>query len=105
MLLTTDTGEQEQPVNPNQQQLSRLDKRGIEPSGKKDAEQKPQGSKETKQRRPLRKLLITAGILVILLAAIFGGMVFGYVMLGKQSMDDVLKWSTWKHVYELIFSP
>lgn len=63
------------------------------------------GVKPRKTRHPLRSLLIAVLILLFLILAIAGGMVFGYVMLGKQPMHDVLEWSTWKHVYDLVFAP
>jgi hypothetical protein len=31
--------------------------------------------------------------------------VVGYVVLGKKEFSDVLLWSTWKHVYDLVFAP
>ena len=42
---------------------------------------------------------------IFLLLALAGGMVFGYVILGKQDIGEALKWSTWKHVFDLVFAP
>ncbi|WP_231638772.1 DNA-directed RNA polymerase subunit beta [Paenibacillus sp. JCM 10914] len=26
-------------------------------------------------------------------------------MLGRQELDEVFRWGTWKHVFDLIFAP
>lgn len=44
-------------------------------------------------------------VLLLLAAALIGGMAVGYVVLGKQNISDVLQWSTWKHVFDLVFAP
>lgn len=42
---------------------------------------------------------------LLLIAALGSGLVVGYVILGKKELSDVLMWSTWKHVYDLVFAP
>lgn len=42
---------------------------------------------------------------VLLVLALAGGLVAGYVVLGKQDIGSVLQWSTWEHVYDLVFAP
>ncbi|ANA79806.1 DNA-directed RNA polymerase subunit beta [Paenibacillus glucanolyticus] len=51
------------------------------------------------------KLAVRIMIPVLLILALFGGMVFGYVVLGHQEFSEVFEWSTWKHVFDLIFAP
>lgn len=51
------------------------------------------------------KIALRIMVPVILLLAIVGGMVFGYVFIGKGDIADAFKWSTWKHVYDLVFAP
>lgn len=58
-----------------------------------------------RKRRWVWSLVWTLVILIILLAAGFGGVVVGYVFFGKQPWSDLLEWSTWRHVYDLVFSP
>ncbi|WP_416298885.1 DNA-directed RNA polymerase subunit beta [Paenibacillus illinoisensis] len=41
---------------------------------------------------------------VLLVLALAGGMVAGYVVLGKQDIGSVFQLSTWKHVYDLVFA-
>lgn len=41
---------------------------------------------------------------VICILALIAGLYAGYTVLGKQSGDDVLKWDTWKHLYDLVFA-
>ncbi|WP_054942287.1 DNA-directed RNA polymerase subunit beta [Paenibacillus ihuae] len=65
---------------------------------------------ETQQpvkRRGVSKWTIIQWFLIplLLIAALAGGLVAGYVILGKRELSDVLEWSTWKHVYDLVFSP
>lgn len=42
---------------------------------------------------------------LLLVAALGGGLVAGYVILGKKELADVFQWSTWQHVYDLVFAP
>lgn len=51
------------------------------------------------------KIAVRIMIPVLLVLALFGGMVFGYVVLGDQELSEVFEWSTWKHVFDLIFAP
>ncbi|WP_334072184.1 MULTISPECIES: DNA-directed RNA polymerase subunit beta [Paenibacillus] len=48
----------------------------------------------------LRMLLI----LLFLVIALVGGAAIGYVVLGKQELSGILQWSTWKHVFDLVFA-
>ncbi|WP_379157171.1 DNA-directed RNA polymerase subunit beta [Paenibacillus sp. sgz5001063] len=72
---------------------------------------KPESTEEELQqpvrRRGISKWTIVQWFLipVLLVAALSGGMVVGYVVLGKKDFSDVLQWSTWKHVYDLVFAP
>ncbi|MHA7967128.1 DNA-directed RNA polymerase subunit beta [Paenibacillus sp. CAU 1782] len=47
-----------------------------------------------------RKSIVPVIMVVMLLA----GLYIGYVYLGKSSKDDVFEWSTWQHLYDLIFA-
>lgn len=51
------------------------------------------------------KITLRIMVPVLMVLALFGGMTFGYVVLGKQELSEVFEWSTWKHVYDLIFAP
>lgn len=42
---------------------------------------------------------------LLLVAALGGGLAVGYVVLGKKELSDALQWSTWRHVYDLVFAP
>lgn len=59
------------------------------------------------QRRGISAWTIIQWFLIplLLVAALAGGLVVGYVILGKKEFSDVLLWSTWKHVYDLVFAP
>ncbi|GIP21788.1 DNA-directed RNA polymerase subunit beta [Paenibacillus sp. J22TS3] len=64
-----------------------------------------QESKPAARRPALRRTLFVLLILFILFLALFGGMIVGYVVLGKQSLSGVFHWSTWRHVFDLVFAP
>lgn len=69
---------------------------------------KPQEDKRKPEpRRGVSKWTITQWFLIplLLIVALAGGLVVGYVILGKREFSDVLQWSTWKHVYDLVFAP
>ncbi|OMD41407.1 DNA-directed RNA polymerase subunit beta [Paenibacillus odorifer] len=78
----------------------------MEHKKKVKSEDKPEDKKETKQRG-LSKWTLIQWILIplLLVAALGGGLVVGYVVLGKKEFSDVLQWSTWRHVYDLVFAP
>lgn len=67
---------------------------------------------EEEEQQPVRRRGISAWTIIqwfliplLLVAALGGGLVVGYVILGKREFSDVLLWSTWKHVYDLVFAP
>lgn len=67
---------------------------------------------EEQHQQPVRRRGISAWTIIqwfliplLLVAALGGGLVVGYVILGKKEFSDVLLWSTWKHVYDLVFAP
>ena len=78
----------------------------MERQKKVKSEDKPEDKKEPK-RRGLSKWTLIQWILIplLLIAALGGGLVVGYVVLGKKEFSDVLQWSTWRHVYDLVFAP
>ncbi|WP_407672351.1 DNA-directed RNA polymerase subunit beta [Paenibacillus sinensis] len=65
----------------------------------------------TEDKKPVRRKRSTWTIIqwflipLLLLLALGGGMAAGYVILGKKELSDVFHWSTWKHVYDLVFAP
>ncbi|WP_313638587.1 DNA-directed RNA polymerase subunit beta [Paenibacillus sp. FSL K6-0276] len=58
-------------------------------------------------RRGVSKWTLIQWVLIplLLVAALGGGLAVGYVVLGKKEFSEVLQWSTWKHVYDLVFAP
>jgi len=68
-------------------------------------------SVEEEDQQQLRRRVPVWGIIqvflipLLLVAALGGGLAAGYVILGKKELADVLQWSTWKHVYDLVFAP
>lgn len=43
-------------------------------------------------------------VILFLALAVIVGMAVGYTVLGKQELGDVWEWSTWQHVFDLVFS-
>ena len=65
----------------------------------------PQGETPPKRRGRLVWIIIQIFLIPLLLAgALGGGMVAGYVILGNGNLQEVLEWSTWQHVYDLVFA-
>lgn len=58
-----------------------------------------------KRKIPVWRIIQVFLIPILLVAALGSGLVVGYVILGKKELADVFEWSTWKHVYDLVFSP
>lgn len=78
----------------------------MERQKKVKSEDKPEQKKEPKRQGVSKwKLIQWVLIPLLLVAALGGGLAVGYVVLGKKEFSDVLQWSTWKHVYDLVFAP
>lgn len=48
----------------------------------------------------LRKSIVPLMMIIMLVT----GLYVGYVVVGKQPDGDVFHWSTWQHLYDLIFA-
>jgi len=75
-----------------------------------DAQHQPEGNQDDWMKPARRKtarwrIVIRWMIPLFLLLALVGGMIVGYVVVGKQSLSDVFKWETWQHVIDLVFAP
>jgi len=67
------------------------------------------GAKKTKRTTPrwvtiTRRVLVYAGIPMLFLICLYIGLYIGYVKLGEQPAEEIWQWSTWKHVYDLVFA-
>ncbi|GAB6927573.1 hypothetical protein JCM10914A_15560 [Paenibacillus sp. JCM 10914] len=77
-----------------------------EQSAKKVAKKDPKSSsKNASSSASGWKIALWIMIPFFLVAALLGGLIFGYVVLGRQELDEVFRWGTWKHVFDLIFAP
>lgn len=70
---------------------------------------KKQQKREVRARRhPALRVLLwvlrKSVVPLLLLVALLGGLYIGYTKLGSGSGDEVFEWSTWKHMYDLVFS-
>lgn len=50
--------------------------------------------------RIIRWLLVP----VLCVGALIAGLIAGYVYIGGEELQDVWKWKTWKHVFDLMFA-
>ena len=69
--------------------------------------QKPNSSHDSKPTKWVQIRLVPIWlrvliILVLLLIAIVTGLTVGYSILGDGESSDVLKWSTWQHLIDII---
>jgi hypothetical protein len=58
-----------------------------------------------KSPRPKRKFPIWARIIVVLALmalSLFGGLMFGYGIIGDGNPTDALNWETFQHIFDLI---
>ncbi|MNI74656.1 DNA-directed RNA polymerase subunit beta [compost metagenome] len=62
-------------------------------------------NEEVTRRSGWKVLLRLVLVLLLLVIALVGGMIVGYTVFGKQDMSDALQWSTWRHVFDLVFAP
>lgn len=42
---------------------------------------------------------------LLLVISLLGGMIVGYVVVGKHGLEDVFDIATWRHVFDLVFAP
>ncbi|MGO4110648.1 DNA-directed RNA polymerase subunit beta [Paenibacillus sp. YAF4_2] len=66
-----------------------------------DNSEKQQRSKGTRITLWILRKSIVPVIMVIMLIT---GLYVGYVVVGKQPGSEVFHWSTWQHMYDLVFS-
>lgn len=52
-----------------------------------------------------RRLLRFTLFLLFFVLCVAGGLVFGYVYMGKQELAEAFKPETWMHVFDLVFAP
>lgn len=55
-------------------------------------------------KKRTRRRLFSVLSLLIGLMLFFGGLIVGYAVLGDGHWWDALQWSTWRHVYDLVWS-
>ncbi|CAM4371153.1 DNA-directed RNA polymerase subunit beta [Paenibacillus alkaliterrae] len=69
---------------------------------------KANGSPKKKQRPEGVKMLLwflrKSIVPLIMLIMLITGLYVGYVVVGKGPEDDVFSWSTWQHLYDLVFA-
>lgn len=99
---------------------SRMPKQGVLPSRsarQRSAEivndwpsaEQEQETSYTERRAPLWARMLfwifrkSIGILLMIFM-LLTGLYIGYVILGGQPKEDVFEWSTWKHMWDLIFA-
>lgn len=87
----------------------RVEQGGIGDDGAKTEGTKTKAKKKAKKHRSkgasialwiLRKSIVPIIMVMMLIAGLYAG----YVVIGNQPEADVFKWSTWQHMYDLVFS-
>lgn len=54
--------------------------------------------------RITRRVLVYAGIPLLFVISLYIGLYIGYVRIGEQPASEIWQWSTWKHVFDLVFA-
>jgi len=73
------------------------------------ARSQQKAKKPPKRQKPLWARIAIAIIKwirvpVLSVLAVFIGLWIGYSKLGHQPPSEILQWSTWKHLYDLVFA-
>jgi len=84
--------------------LTRVQNRTDTP-GKAAADGKNDNQKPVRRKTARWRIVIRWMIPLFLVLALLGGMIVGYVVIGKQSLSEVFEWKTWQHVIDLVFAP
>lgn len=69
------------------------------------ADEPTKTTKVAKTKTPTWRIVLRCLVPVFLLIGLMSGMIVGYVVFGKRSIDEVFHWETWKHVLDLVFAP
>lgn len=85
---------------------SRLQKNGADqPSVKQDAELEVEQSKKLPWWISTIFWIFRKSIApIIMIIMLLAGLYIGYVMLGDRPQEDIFQWSTWQHLWDLIFA-
>lgn len=58
-----------------------------------------------RKRKLGRRVLRLTLFLLFFMVCLAGGLVFGYVYIGKQELTAAFRPETWLHVFDLVFAP
>ncbi|WP_169507390.1 DNA-directed RNA polymerase subunit beta [Paenibacillus harenae] len=87
---------------------SQAEKSGTVRPKKRAGRAKAEGSSDKKQRPKGLKVLLwimrKSIVPLIMLIMLIAGLYIGYVVVGNGPESDVFSWSTWKHLYDLVFA-
>ncbi|MCA0757515.1 DNA-directed RNA polymerase subunit beta [Paenibacillus sp. N4] len=77
-------------------------------SRKRVVRAKAEGSSKQKQRPKWANVLLwilrRSIVPLIMIIMLIAGLYAGYVVIGHGPTGDVFSWSTWRHLYDLIFA-
>lgn len=97
----------ELPMKQDENSASKNSQSSVRGSNTRKKSKASGGSKKKEPQTAVKTLLwllrksIVPLIMVIMLLT---GLYIGYVYVGKGSGEDVFQWSTWKHLYDLVFA-
>ncbi|UVI29925.1 DNA-directed RNA polymerase subunit beta [Paenibacillus spongiae] len=78
------------------------------PQQRKADKEQPGKSEVRVKRNPALRVflwLLRKSIVPLLcLLAVVGGLYIGFSVIGKQPGSEVFEWSTWRHMYDLVFA-
>jgi len=78
-----------------------------QPLKSQTAKAKPKAKKRKARPRWMKTtgaLLKYLGIPLLFIVCLYVGLYIGYVKLGDQPAHEIFDWSTWRHVYDLVFA-
>ncbi|GIP35574.1 DNA-directed RNA polymerase subunit beta [Paenibacillus sp. J2TS4] len=56
-----------------------------------------------RKKKPLLRFLRILLVPILCVAALFAGLVIGYVYVGKEPLSEVWSIETWRHLFDLMF--
>ena len=77
----------------------------VEEQPKKRRTKEPATTEQTRRWVQIRLLPIWLRVILVLLLFVIVaviGIVFGYSVIGEGEASDALKWSTWKHILDIM---
>lgn len=93
----------EKEPNKPREVISRVDRLGVKDKGADTPNSDKSNWDEPKNSGAFKWIFRLLIVPILCILVTFGGMVAGFVALGKGTVDEALQMETWKHLFQLVF--